>query len=62
VAYRGFVRKEAAWDLLALVIAAGGISTAYQAMYNILSRSWVKAAVLAASVAAVIAAVLAMLH
>ena len=31
VMYRGAVRNEAAWDLLALVVVSSGISTVYQA-------------------------------
>jgi undecaprenyl pyrophosphate phosphatase UppP len=38
VMYRGAVRKEAAWDLLALVIAGSGICTAYQVRKKILGR------------------------
>jgi hypothetical protein len=60
VAYRSLVRREAAWDLMALVIAGGVVCTIYQARYKILSRGWVGKVVLAVLVAAVIAAVLVM--
>ncbi|MFM7150030.1 MAG: hypothetical protein ACKO23_09330 [Gemmataceae bacterium] len=40
VAYRGFMHKEAAWDLLGLVVIGGAVTTAFQAYYAILSRKW----------------------
>jgi len=59
VAYRGLVRQEAAWDLLALVIASAGACTAYQARERILARGWAKAGLLIALLGGVVAAVLA---
>ena len=60
VMYRGLVRHEAAWDLLALVVVGGGICTAYQASQKTLAHGWVVKAGLGAVIAAVVAAVLAM--
>ncbi len=61
VAYRGLARHEAAWDLMALVIAAGLVCTAYQAWHKVLGRHWVLTAVLVACLAAAVAAVLVLL-
>jgi hypothetical protein len=59
VAWRGFVRHETAWDLLALVVVGGVVATAYQGTRRVLSRRWALAAVAAAVVAVVAAALLA---
>ena len=59
VAYRGLVRQEAAWDLMALVIVSGGVCTAYQTRQRILAHGWVMKAVLVACVGGAIAAVIA---
>lgn len=40
VAYRGFVRNESSWDLLALVIGSGLVATFYQTNHQILTRRW----------------------
>ena len=61
VMYRGLVRHEAAWDLMALVIVGGAICTVYQARQKTLVHGWVMKAVLGAVIAAVIAAVAAVL-
>ena len=53
--YRGMVRHEAAWDLMALVIVGGAVCTMYQARRKALPRGWVKVGVLAACVAAGVA-------
>ncbi len=60
VMWRGLVRHEAAWDLMALVIVGGAVAGAYQARQRILTRGWVMKVVLAGCIAAVIAALLAM--
>ena len=59
VAYRGMFRHEAAWDLLALVIASSGVCTIYQVRQKTLPHGWAKRAVLIACVAAVTAAAVA---
>ena len=55
VMYRALFRREAAWDLMALVIVGGAICTAYQARQKTLGHAWVMKAVLGAVIAAVIA-------
>ena len=55
VMYRGLVRHEAAWDLLALVIVGGAVCTVYQARQKTLVHGWVMKAVLGAVITAVIA-------
>jgi len=35
---RSLIRKEASWDLMALVIIAGGISTVYQYKHHVFAR------------------------
>jgi hypothetical protein len=59
VMYRSLIRREATWDLLALVVVGGAVCTAYQARQKILAHGWVMKAVLVACIAGVIAAVLA---
>ena len=60
VMYRGLVRHEAAWDLMALVIVGGVACSAYQARQKRLAHGWVMKVVLVACIAGVIAVVLAM--
>ena len=55
--YRGMVRHEAAWDLMALVIVSGTVGTLYQARQKALAHGWLKAAVLIACLGAVIGAI-----
>jgi hypothetical protein len=62
VAYRGFVWRESNWDLLALVILSGFVTTPYQGAYRVLSRRWTLAVIATTLVAAVIAAAIAFLH
>jgi hypothetical protein len=62
VAYRGFVRNEASWDLLALVVLAGAIATFYQGSKRVLSRRWLIGTVAAVVVALVLGAVLTALN
>jgi hypothetical protein len=56
VAYRSFVLREPAWDLLALVIVGGAVATFYQGSHQVLTRRWVVASVAGALLAAVVAA------
>ena len=56
VMYRGIVRGEAAWDLLALVILGGLFCAVYQAKRKTLTHGWVRKVVLVACFAAAIAA------
>lgn len=59
VAYRGVVQNEAAWDLIALVIAASSFSTIYKARQQTLP-AWI--AVLVVCLAGVTVAMIAALH
>jgi hypothetical protein len=59
VMWRSLVRHEAAWDLMALVIAGGIFAGAYQFRQKILAQGWVMKVVLVCCVAAVIAALVA---
>ncbi len=40
VAFRSFLYRESAWDLMALVVAGGAVATAYQAAHRVLARRW----------------------
>jgi hypothetical protein len=57
-AYRAFARHESAWDLLALVILGGAVTTFYQGGRQVLSRRWAVASAAAALLALVFAVVL----
>ena len=59
VAYRGLFRNEAAWDLMALVVAGSGISTIYGARQKTLP-AWI--AVLFVCLAGVTAAMIAAMY
>ena len=58
IAYRGFVRHETSWDLLALVVLGGAVATEYQGRQRVLSRRWALYSAAAAVLAAIIAFVL----
>ena len=62
VMYRSFVRHEASWDLLALVVLGGAVSALYQGSYRVLTRRWLLLSAAAAAIAFVlgVAIVLAM--
>ena len=57
-AYRGFVREESAWDLLALVILGGVVAAVYQGRERTLSRRWSLTSAVAVLVALVLAVLL----
>ena len=59
MAYRGAFRNEAAWDLMALVVAGGAVCSIHQARQNTLARGWPMKVALVACVAAVIAFIVA---
>ncbi len=59
VIYRGAMRNEAAWDLMALAVAAAAVSTIYQARQKTLS-GWI--AVLLVCGAGLVAAFIAALY
>jgi hypothetical protein len=54
-AYRGFVLKEASWDLFAIVVLGGVVTTAYQSRSRILTARWVRASILVAALALAVA-------
>ena len=56
VAYRSLIRGESPWDLMAIVIGAGLISTLYQLRQRVWTRGWVRTAIMAFALAAIIAA------
>ena len=58
VIYRSYVANEPAWDLLALVIIGGAVSSGYQWTHDILTRRSAAAAVGGMVLAAVLAIVL----
>ena len=57
IAFRAFIYKESNWDLMALVILSGLITTAYQGLHKILSRRWVYFFSVTLLIAAVVAVV-----
>ena len=58
VAYRGVVRQEAAWDLMAFVIVGGAVCLFYQVRRKTLAQGWAKTGILFACVGGVIGALL----
>lgn len=62
VAVRSLVYAEAPWDLLLLAILGGGIGTAYQGRFRVLSRHWMIATVLAVGVALGLAVLIVLLR
>ena len=61
VAFRGFVWKEASWDLLALVIVSGFVGTFYQGAHQILTRRTMIVALVVAVISGVVAAAIVLL-
>ena len=57
VAYRSFLWRESSWDLMALVVLGGLVTTLYQWSHKVLSRRWVFVAITTVLVAAVVAAI-----
>ncbi len=58
VAWRAFFFQQSNWDLLALVILSGFVTTVYQGAHHLFTRRWVIAFALTILVAAVVAALL----
>ena len=56
--YRSFVRGEAAWDLLGLVILGGAVSTLYQGNFRVLSRRWLVVSAASALLALVVGVII----
>ncbi len=59
VAFRAFALKQASWDLLALVIGSGVLTTGYQGLHRVLTRRSAFTVLVATLVAAVVAALVA---
>ena len=57
VAYRSFVRGEAPWDLLGLVVLGGLVGTAYRIQKRAVSRQWGLLLVLTVAIALALAVV-----
>ena len=55
-AYRGLVQRVASWELLALVIVSGLVTTLYQGRYRVLSGRWAAVALGAVILAALLGA------
>ena len=55
VVYRGFIRQESSWDLLALVILGGLVTTLYQGIHRVLSRRWALVTVITVLIAGAMA-------
>jgi hypothetical protein len=65
VAYRSFAKGDAAWDLLAIVIISGFLTTAYQIRNRIVNKGWAKtfvSAIRAASLTAFIIVLIRTVH
>ena len=58
VAYRSYVAKEAAWDLLALVVVGGTVASVYQWTHDILTKRSAATAVVGIVLAALLAMIL----
>lgn len=59
IAFRAFFFKQSNWDLLALVILSGLVTTAYQGSHHIFTRRWMVVFTLTILVAAVVATLVA---
>lgn len=58
VAYRAYIKGEDSWDLLAVLILSGFLTTAYQIRNKIVNRSWAKAFIITVTIASLIAFIL----
>lgn len=61
VMYRGLVRNEAAWDLMALVIIGGTVASLYQWAHDVLTKRTARMVAVTMAVAAAVAAAIAAL-
>jgi hypothetical protein len=59
VAYRGFVDRQASWDLLGLVILSGMVGTLYRLRGRVVTRRWESVVAGSVVVALVVAAIIA---
>lgn len=58
VAYRSFVKGDAAWDLIGLVVLGGIVGLAYRIRQGLASRRWTMMLAATIAIALVVAAVL----
>ena|SRR5687767_8161393 len=62
VAVRSFVYHDSSWDLMALVVLGGVLSSAYQGYHGVLTRHWATTCLLTVVAAAALAALMASLR
>lgn len=55
VAYRAYAKGDASWDLLAILIISGFLTTAFQIRNKIVNRGWANTFVLTVTVASLVA-------
>jgi len=56
VAYKGLKLDQASWDLLAIIICSGMITTIYQNRFKVLTKRWLVTGAFTLAVAAAVAA------
>lgn len=54
-AYRSWLRSEAAWDLLALVVLGGAVNAVYQGGRRVLNNRWLVVTLVTFGIAALVA-------
>lgn len=59
VAFRGYFRNEAAWDLMAFVVGGGIFCLLYQMRLQTLAHGWVKKAIIVSVATAIVSAIIA---
>lgn len=62
IAYRAYALGETSWELFALILLSGLVTTLYQQMNQILTHHWVRVALASAMIAAGIAVAIAFLR
>ncbi|MEZ4703261.1 MAG: hypothetical protein R2834_23230 [Rhodothermales bacterium] len=62
VAVRAYAFDQASWDLLALVVVAGGVASAYQGFQNILTSRWALVTGISMAAAGILAVLFALLR
>jgi hypothetical protein len=58
VAFRGLTRRQASWELLALVVLGGVVNAAYQGLHRVLNKRWALLAAVTLITAALVAVIL----
>jgi tryptophan-rich sensory protein len=62
VAYRDFVWRQSSWELLALVVLSGLVTTLYQGFHRVLSRRWATVVTVTVLLAAALALAITLLR